>query len=325
MKSLRYPVLYQINTRVWLTELARSLGRRAKLDDIPDAELDALAQKGFDWIWLLSVWQTGPEAQKVSRSNPEWHREFHETLPDLRDEPLAAFLFFGRPLSDGLKAIVLLAAGFVIVPVGFALYFLADGHFGAFFADAMVAAAGRVSVPPVSLSATANGLLIGLMLMLPVIILAAAGCVFSGVLKNSTLPFLAAWTAGALAGVLATRAALVIYFLPLLPPLCLMAAAFLERYGHRSQGCVRFFVAPTAIAAVVIGGTSLAGGRGSIVSSFFGVLIIATLEAGLAHVGATEPVGSLRAGSKALPASSMDMASRAIDAMVRGAVMESSV
>ena len=45
----------------------------------------------------------------------------------------------------------------------------------------------------------------------------------------------------------------------------------------------------SAIAAVVIGGTSLMGGRGSVVSSFFGVLIIATLEAGLAQVGASEP------------------------------------
>jgi ribose transport system permease protein len=45
----------------------------------------------------------------------------------------------------------------------------------------------------------------------------------------------------------------------------------------------------SAIAAVVIGGTSLLGGRGSVVKSFFGVLIIATLEAGLAQVGASEP------------------------------------
>jgi len=45
----------------------------------------------------------------------------------------------------------------------------------------------------------------------------------------------------------------------------------------------------SAIAAVVIGGTSLMGGRGSVVNSFFGVLIIATLEAGLAQIGATEP------------------------------------
>jgi ribose transport system permease protein len=53
----------------------------------------------------------------------------------------------------------------------------------------------------------------------------------------------------------------------------------------------------SAIAAVVIGGTSLLGGRGSVVSSFFGVLIIATLEAGLAQVGATEPVKRVVTGA----------------------------
>lgn len=44
----------------------------------------------------------------------------------------------------------------------------------------------------------------------------------------------------------------------------------------------------SAIAAVVIGGTSLMGGRGSVVNSFFGVLIIAVLQTGLAQVGASE-------------------------------------
>ena len=43
------------------------------------------------------------------------------------------------------------------------------------------------------------------------------------------------------------------------------------------------------IAAVVIGGTSLMGGRGSVINTFFGVLIIAVLEAGLAQIGASEP------------------------------------
>jgi ribose transport system permease protein len=53
----------------------------------------------------------------------------------------------------------------------------------------------------------------------------------------------------------------------------------------------------SAIAAVVIGGTSLMGGRGSVVSSFFGVLIIATLESGLAQVGASEPAKRVVTGS----------------------------
>ena len=67
MINPRYPLLYQINTRVWLTELSRQLSRPATLDDVPDAELDRFAAMGLDWIWFLSVWQTGPGAQQVSR------------------------------------------------------------------------------------------------------------------------------------------------------------------------------------------------------------------------------------------------------------------
>ena len=88
MSDPRYPSLYQINTRVWLTELSRALGTHATLDDITDAELDRLAELGFDWIWFLSVWQTGPAAQQVSRSNAGWRKEFHETLPDLKEEDI---------------------------------------------------------------------------------------------------------------------------------------------------------------------------------------------------------------------------------------------
>ena len=89
MPDLHYPSLYQINTRVWLTELSRKLGRAATLDDVPDAELDRLAERGFDWVWFLSVWQTGPAGQRVSRANAEWRKEFQETLPDLREEDIA--------------------------------------------------------------------------------------------------------------------------------------------------------------------------------------------------------------------------------------------
>jgi len=43
-----------------------------------------------------------------------------------------------------------------------------------------------------------------------------------------------------------------------------------------------------AIAAVVIGGTSLMGGRGSVVNSLFGVAIIAVLSSGLSQMGIEE-------------------------------------
>jgi hypothetical protein len=89
VSDARYPSLYQINTRVWLTEISRTLGRAATLDDIPDAELDRVASMGFDWVWLLSVWRTGIAGQRASRVNPEWRREFEETLPDLTEADIA--------------------------------------------------------------------------------------------------------------------------------------------------------------------------------------------------------------------------------------------
>ena len=88
MPDTSSPLLYQINTRVWLTALSEKLGRAATLDDIPDAELDLLSAKGFDWIWLLTVWQTGKKGQQISRERPEWQEEFHDTLPDLKEEDI---------------------------------------------------------------------------------------------------------------------------------------------------------------------------------------------------------------------------------------------
>src|SRR6516225_3086897 len=111
MTNPRYPILYQINTRVWLTELSRTLGKHATLDDIPDAELDHFAQMGFDWIWLLSVWQTGPAAQKISRANPEWRKDFEATLPDLREEDIAGsgFAISGYTVHENLDGAPALA------------------------------------------------------------------------------------------------------------------------------------------------------------------------------------------------------------------------
>jgi glycosidase len=89
----RYPSLYQINTRVRLRELSDALGRHATLDDLPDEELDRLARLGFDWVWLLGIWQTGPAARSVSLQNPAWRREFAELLGDLREDDVCGSCF----------------------------------------------------------------------------------------------------------------------------------------------------------------------------------------------------------------------------------------
>ncbi len=61
------------------------------------------------------------------------------------------------------------------------------------------------------------------------------------------------------------------------------------------------------IASVVIGGTSLMGGRGSVINTFFGVMIISVLEAGLAQIGASEPTKRIITGCVIIVAVILDM------------------
>lgn len=96
MTKPRYPALFQLNTRVRLTELASQIGRRAALDDLTDAELDRLAGAGFDLVWLLGVWQTGEAARRVSATNPEWLAEYGRVLPDFQEADITGSCFAVR-------------------------------------------------------------------------------------------------------------------------------------------------------------------------------------------------------------------------------------
>src|SRR5689334_16870229 len=84
----RYPSLPEINTRVWLRRLSEEAGRTVTLATVDDAILDDLVHRGFDWIWLLSVWRTGTASRALSRSNPVWQAEFRLALPDLKEDDI---------------------------------------------------------------------------------------------------------------------------------------------------------------------------------------------------------------------------------------------
>ena len=73
----------------------------------------------------------------------------------------------------------------------------------------------------------------------------------------------------------------------------------------------------SAIAAVVIGGTSLLGGRGSVTGTLLGVLVIAVLQTGLAQAGATEPTKRIITGVAILLATATDVwrRRRSVDAV----------
>jgi hypothetical protein len=66
------PKLYEINTVVWLDELGRKHGRRFALADVPAEEWDRLKRLGFDYVWLMGVWERSRAGREFFRGSPEW-------------------------------------------------------------------------------------------------------------------------------------------------------------------------------------------------------------------------------------------------------------
>ncbi len=109
---VRYPSLYEVNTRVWLDRLSREAGKPVTLATVDDATVDDLARRGFDWIWLLSVWRTGAASRSMSRSNPAWQAEFRTTLPDLVQDDIcgSGFAIGAYEVDEALGGAAALAA-----------------------------------------------------------------------------------------------------------------------------------------------------------------------------------------------------------------------
>src|SRR5271157_2118927 len=54
------PVIYEINTAVWLDELSRAAGRPVTLASVAAADWDAAVPGGVDAVWLMGVWGRSP-------------------------------------------------------------------------------------------------------------------------------------------------------------------------------------------------------------------------------------------------------------------------
>jgi hypothetical protein len=77
-----HPLLYEINTRCWLSRLSDREGRRVTLATVPDSELTRWQQLGFTHIWLMGVWGTGARARAQALASEDLVREFKDKLPE---------------------------------------------------------------------------------------------------------------------------------------------------------------------------------------------------------------------------------------------------
>ena len=60
-----HPSLYEINTWPWLRGLSAAAGRDLDLGSVPDEHWDAIAERGFDAVWLMGVWERSPAGVRV--------------------------------------------------------------------------------------------------------------------------------------------------------------------------------------------------------------------------------------------------------------------
>jgi hypothetical protein len=80
------PVIYEVNTAVWLGALSRAAGRRLTLADVPDSSWEEITPAGADAVWLMGVWERSPAGLALADANAGLQASFRDALPDLRAE-----------------------------------------------------------------------------------------------------------------------------------------------------------------------------------------------------------------------------------------------
>ncbi|MBA5867496.1 MAG: alpha-amylase [Nitrospira sp. CR1.3] len=78
----KHPVIYEINTWVWLFELSKKQRERITLATVPAQEWDAIATYGFDAVWFMGVWERSPAGIAISMRNEGLLKDFRRALPD---------------------------------------------------------------------------------------------------------------------------------------------------------------------------------------------------------------------------------------------------
>ena len=81
-----HPVIYEINTWVWLNELGQKYQRPVTLATVPPEEWDQIASLGFDAVWFMGVWERSPAGIAISMQNPGLLEDFKRALPDFAVE-----------------------------------------------------------------------------------------------------------------------------------------------------------------------------------------------------------------------------------------------
>jgi hypothetical protein len=80
------PVVLEIDTWPWLAGLGVAEKRRVELGNVPAHVWDAIADAGYDVVWLMGVWRRSPAGIAVALGDPGLMDSFRAALPDFVDD-----------------------------------------------------------------------------------------------------------------------------------------------------------------------------------------------------------------------------------------------
>lgn len=82
MSEIKFPLVYELNTRLWLRELSQKHGKPITLASVPETEFQKWKQYRFDAIWLMGVWKPSEKGREIALTHEGLWQAYSEALPN---------------------------------------------------------------------------------------------------------------------------------------------------------------------------------------------------------------------------------------------------
>jgi len=108
--AIKYPLVYEVNTHVWLRELSKKAGTPVSLSSIPLTEIQKWADQNINAIWLMGIWKRSAKGRKIATEHEDLQKEYTKTLPDwtaddIESSPYSIFEYSVSPEFGGESAL----------------------------------------------------------------------------------------------------------------------------------------------------------------------------------------------------------------------------
>jgi len=85
-----FPLVYEINTRIWLKKLSSEHKRSVTLGNIPDEEFAFFSTCGFDFVWLMGIWKPSQYGKAIATSHPGLRTSILEHIPLVQPDDIVS-------------------------------------------------------------------------------------------------------------------------------------------------------------------------------------------------------------------------------------------